>query len=264
MSFERRHIASSAALALSLSLLVSGCAMQLGGGSATSGERPSESTSRAEQTSRTESPSTVAVEPAETSEQEVSGPDSVIAAILAERRRGDYPEIELWESGFTITERSRIGSQARTDYERALSLLNQQRYAEGIAVLETVTAAAPDVTAPYVDLGLAYGQVGDLEQAEQALATADLLSPNNPIIKNELGIVYRKSGRFAEARASYESALAVYQGYHFAQRNLAVLCDLYLADLECALANYRAYLTSVGTDPEVEIWVADLENRLGR
>jgi Flp pilus assembly protein TadD len=163
-----------------------------------------------------------------------------------------------------MTERSRIGSQARTDYERALSLLSQERYAEGVAVLEAVTAAAPDVTAPYVDLGLAYGRLGDLEQAERALATADLLSPDNPIIKNELGIVYRKTGRFAEARASYESALAVYQGYHFAQRNLAVLCDLYLADLECALQNYRAYLTSVGTDAEVEIWVADIENRLGR
>ena len=89
------------------------------------------------------------------------------------------------------------------------------------------------------------------------------LSPNNPIVKTELGILYRKTGRFDEARASYESALAVYQGYHFAQRHLGVLCDLYLADLECALQNYRAYLTSVGTDAEVEIWVADIENRLG-
>ncbi len=187
----------------------------------------------------------------------------MIDAVLAERRRGDYPEIELWETGFTITERSRISSQARTDYERALSLLSQERYVEGIAVLQTVTVAAPDVTAPYIDLAVAYSRVGDHEQAEQALTTADLLSPNNPIVKNELGILYRKTGRFDEARASYESALAVYQGFHFAQRNLGVLCDLYLADLECALQNYRAYLTSVGSDAEVEIWVADIENRLG-
>lgn len=253
MNSDRRNIVAVTALGL----LLSGCAMQLGGGSTASVERPRTSPSSERVAQATP------VEPVAATEATVEEPTSVIAAILAERRRGDYPEIELWETGFTFTERSRIGSQARTDYERALSLLSQKRYVEGIAVLETVTDAAPDVTAPYIDLGVAYGRVGDHEQAEQALATADLLSPNNPIVKNELGILYRKTGRFADARASYESALAVYQGYHFAQRNLAVLCDLYLADLECALQNYRAYLTSVGSDAEVEIWVADIENRLG-
>jgi Flp pilus assembly protein TadD len=253
MSFDRRNIAAVAALGL----LLSGCAMQLGGASSARVEQSSTGPS----TERVAEP--VTVEAVSATEATVEETTSVIDAILAERRRGDYPEIELWETGFTITERSRIGSQTRTDYERALSLLSQERYVEGIAVLETVTAAAPDVTAPYIDLGVAYSRVGDQEQAEQALTTADLLSPNNPIVKNELGILYRKTGRFDEARASYESALAVYQGFHFAQRNLGVLCDLYLADLECALQNYRAYLTSVGSDAEVEIWVADIENRLG-
>lgn len=187
---------------------------------------------------------------------------SVIDQILADRRRSDYPEVEMLDFGFTITEQVRIGSEARTDYERAISLLRSDRNAEGIAVLRQITGSTPDVTAPYIDLGIAYGRVGDFEKAEEALRTAELLSPEHPIIKNELGILYRKTGRFEEARASYEQALAVFQDFHFARRNLAVLCDLYLADLDCALANYRSYLDSVGSDPEVEIWVADLENRL--
>lgn len=186
-----------------------------------------------------------------------------IARILAERRRGDYPEIEVLESGFTITEQVQIRNDARTDYQRALALLGQQRYDEGIAILRAVVDGTPDATSPYIDLAIAYGHVGELELAEESLAAAALLSPNNPVVHNELGIVYRRTGRFDEARASYEQALAVYGDFHYARRNLAVLCDLYLADLGCALQNYRIYLDSVGGDPEVEIWVADIENRLG-
>jgi tetratricopeptide (TPR) repeat protein len=186
----------------------------------------------------------------------------VLSRILADRRRGDYPEIEVLESGFTITEHVQIRNDVRASYESALGMLRQERYQEGISMLRGVVEAAPDATAPYIDLAIAYERIGDLERAEESLDTAALLSPNNPVIYNELGIVYRKTGRFADARASYEQALAVFGDFHYARRNLAVLCDLYLADLGCALENYRAYLDSVGSDSEVEIWVADIENRL--
>ena len=65
-----------------------------------------------------------------------------------------------------------------------------------------------------------------------------------------------------EARASYEAALAVYPGFHFARRNLAILCDLYLADLECALDNYEAYMQTVPGDEEASMWIADIRYRL--
>ena len=89
-------------------------------------------------------------------------------------------------------------------------------------------------------------------------------NPDHPIAHNELGIVYRKSGRFAEARKSYEAALAFYPGYHFARRNLAVLCDLYLGDLNCALENYEAYMTTVPSDEEATMWITDIRQRIGR
>jgi Flp pilus assembly protein TadD len=190
-----------------------------------------------------------------------NGGNDAIAAVLAERRRGDFPEIEFVDAGFTITEQVRIGNDARDDYERAIGLLNQNRLDEGIALLRNVTATAPDATSPYIDLGIAYARSGNLADAEEALKSALLLSPDNPIALNELGVLYRRSGRFAEARSSYERALVVFGGFHYARRNLGVLCDLYLADTACALQNYRAYLALVGTDAEVEIWVADLENR---
>jgi len=173
--------------------------------------------------------------------------------------------IEIQEQlGFTITEKARISANVRLDYNEALALLGQDRIDEGIALLELVAGAAPELSAPHIDLGIAYHRAGDLEAAEENLLLALESNPDHPIAHNELGIVYRKSGRFAEARQRYESALAIYPGYHYARRNLAVLCDLYLVDLRCALENYEAYMATVREDDEAAMWIADIRYRLGQ
>ena len=185
-----------------------------------------------------------------------------IARAPRERSRRDYPEIQTDETGFTITEQLRISGEARADYQAALQVLRQERYEQGIAMLLDIVDIAPEITAPYIGLGIAYGKTGDLTAAEEALLNALALAPDHPIAHNELGIVYRMTGRFDEARTSYEQALSVYPGFHYARRNLGVLCDLYLADMNCALEHYEAYLSAVDDDPEVAIWVTDIRNRL--
>ena len=168
------------------------------------------------------------------------------------------------EIGFTITEKARISGKVRAEYESALDLLEQGKHEQGIELLQRITEEAPELSAPRIDLGIAFHRIGDLESAETNLQKALELNPNHPIVHNELGIVYRKTGRFAEARRSYEKALAVYPGFHFARRNLAILCDVYLADLPCAIENYQAYLDAVPDDDEATIWIADIRNRVGQ
>ena len=166
--------------------------------------------------------------------------------------------------GFTITEEVRLSGDVRADYDRAVQLLAQQQYTQGIAMLQKVTAEAPNVTAPYINLGIAYGHTEDFEHAEQSLKRALELNPRHPIAHNELGMLYRRTGRFAEARASYERALAIHPEFHFARRNLAILCDIYLKDLACALENYEHYEAAVPDDEEAAMWIADVRNRAGR
>lgn len=173
--------------------------------------------------------------------------------------------IEIQENvGFTITEDARISGDVRTDYEAALGLFEEGRYAQGLELLEAVVEEAPYLTAPRIDLGIAHHRAGNLDAALRNLVEAVELSPDHPVAHNELGIVHRKLGRFADARESYEAALAIYPGYHYARRNLAILCDLYLADLDCALRNYEAYMTTVTGDDQAEIWIADIRQRIGQ
>lgn len=171
--------------------------------------------------------------------------------------------IEIQEQvGFVITEEAQVGSEVRADYAQAMRLLEQGHTAEGIALLETTAAAAPELSAPQIDLGIAYRRSGDLVAAEEHLTKALALNPNHPVIHNELGIVYRESGRFTEARQSYEAALAIYPGFHYARRNLGVLCDLYLGDLPCALEHYQAYVETAPEDEKAAMWLADVRNRI--
>lgn len=190
---------------------------------------------------------------------------AIISACATTESSRTPARIDIQEQvGFTITEEARISNDVRMKYDEALNNLERGELEQGVAMLEAVVEAAPNLSAPRIDLGIAYHRSGNLEAAENHLLLALESNPHHPIAHNELGILQRKSGRFAEARKSYEAALAIYPGYHFARRNLAILCDLYLADLNCALGNYEAYVATVPSDDEVSMWITDLRYRIGQ
>jgi len=167
-------------------------------------------------------------------------------------------------SGFTISESVRASGSARAGFDSAVRALEQKQYDSGIEQLTLVTEAAPDATSAHIDLAIAYRETNDLERAEASLKKALELNSRHPVALNELGIVYRKTGRFAEARKSYEQVLALYPGFHFARRNLAILCDVYLGDARCALEQYELYLQAVPGDEKAAMWVTDLRARAGK
>lgn len=169
---------------------------------------------------------------------------------------------QLSETGFTLTENVQIDAGTRAQYDNAVRQLEQKQYEQGIAALLEVTRSVPTATAPYIDLGIAYGRTGDLDKAEASFKRALEINPRHPIGHNELGMVYRRKGRFAEARASYERAIALVPDFHFARLNLAILCDLYLADTACALDNYEAYQRAMPDDKQAAMWIADLRTRV--
>ncbi len=164
-------------------------------------------------------------------------------------------------AGFTITDAGRVSPELRDRYVAAVGYLEQGLHERGVAELRAVTEQAPELANPHVDLGIAYGRVGDLPQAAASLEQAVAVSADHPIALNELALIYRKQGRFADARASYERALALYPDFHVANKNLAILCDLYQRDYGCALRHYKAYHALAPDDSQAAIWIADVEGR---
>jgi tetratricopeptide (TPR) repeat protein len=178
---------------------------------------------------------------------------------------GGRPAATTVESpeGFTITEAVRPRMGLRSNFDEAREALAKHDSDRGIALLVEITESDPGFAAPHINLGIAYREAGDLEGAETSLLRAIEASPRHPVAHNELGIVYRRLGRFAEARASYETALEFHEDFHFARKNLAIVCDLFLEDLPCALEHYEIYRAAVPEDENVAMWVADLSQRIG-
>ena len=165
--------------------------------------------------------------------------------------------------GFLIREPSGMDAQLRADFDQAGAMIKEAKYDKATLLLEKVIAQSPEMTAPHINLAIAYKQINKPEQAEQHLKKALELIPGHPVASNEYGLLLRKAGRFAEGRAIYENALAVFPEYHPIHKNLGILCDLYLKDLACAVEHYEIYSKAMPRDEQVKICLADLHTRLG-
>lgn len=194
----------------------------------------------------------------------VSGPKPMPDKIPATVNGPTVARLEEGRQGFIINEPAVTDEQARKEFERAIALMNEAQYDQAIELLGKVVERSPDITAPYINLAIAYRQVNKPDQAEAHLKTALNLIPDHPVAGNEYGLLCRKAGRFDEARQIYEKVIVRFPDYYPVRRNLGILCDLYLNDLECALEQYEIYSEGMPEDRQVTFWIADLRNRLGQ
>lgn len=157
-----------------------------------------------------------------------------------------------------------IPPQAQADLDAAMALLRAEQYEPSIAAFKKLAISLPDNPIPLINVALAYKKLDKLDLAEEYLKQALATEADNPVASNELALLYREKGRFAEARPIYENTLRKYPNFMMAHKNLGVLCDLYLRDYECALTHYKIYAQSAPDDKNVKIWIADLQKRSGK
>ena len=127
-----------------------------------------------------------------------------------------------------------------------------------------MTLSYPQLSAPFVNLGILYRKSGRLDQSEEALKSAVERNGANAVAWNELGATQRLRGEFPDAAASYEKAIAADSNFAPAYRNLGVVSDIYLGDPERALTSLERYKELTGEDRPVTSWIAELRQRTGK
>ncbi len=148
----------------------------------------------------------------------------------------------------------------------ALAELLPARYArsETLDGPDANPANPPELTAPFVAARVAL-EAGRDAEARALLEAALALEPGNATGWSRLGVAERRLGRFEAARAAYDRAVVADPAYAGAERNLALLLDLYLVDPAAALPHYERYGQLAGADDrEAAAWLVELRARLGQ
>jgi Tfp pilus assembly protein PilF len=155
-----------------------------------------------------------------------------------------------------------VSSEVQGIFDQALQLLQQEKYDTAITLLNSVIEQEKRLTAPYINLAMAYRHTGNEKLAEENLLKALAIDQAQPVANNELGILYRKQGRFDDAKKVYANALSEYPDYLPVIKNLGILCDVYMRDPQCALEQFEKYQQYAPEDKTVKIWIADLKTRI--
>ncbi len=154
-----------------------------------------------------------------------------------------------------------VDAAVEKDFNHAVSLMQSNKNKLAVTILKTVVAREKRLPVPFVNLAIAYNRLGEKQLAEDNLVNALKLDAGHAEANNELGMIYRKAGKFKAARSVYENAIEANPAYLPAKKNLGILCDLYLRDFDCAYEQFSAYLEARPNDKTMAIWIADVERR---
>lgn len=120
-----------------------------------------------------------------------------------------------------------------------------------------------DVSQVHAALASEALQQGNKDKAVAAYRKAFDLDPNDAASANNLALLLREKGQFREAVSLLQEGLEYSPDTADLHYNLAVIAELYLLDLELALAHYRQFRAlNEQEDQLVAGWIADLERRL--
>ena len=148
---------------------------------------------------------------------------------------------------------------AEGKHRYALALMEKEEWQEAVEELEQLTAARPDLSGPWVNLGIARTMLGQGDAAEVAFEQALEANSRNAEAWNQLGILYRRSNRLEKARAAYTKGLEHAPDHADLHWNLALLHDVHLPDPALALQHFERYRELTGTDdPQLQQWIARL------
>ena len=153
-------------------------------------------------------------------------------------------------------------SIAETELLRTRALLQLKEGRPELAIGDLESASGPGDNGPWLLLGIADLQKGDLPKAEENFRRAIKTDPDRYEGYLNLGLTLRRQGKFADAAGIYKEGLRMspHPDLHL---NLGVLYELYRGEPALALQQYRKYLEQEGpAGDRVRGWAEFLEGVL--
>jgi len=157
-----------------------------------------------------------------------------------------------------------VTARGKADFDRAVGFMRSGNNTEAELEFKQVALQFPQLSTPYVNLGILYRKTGRLDLSEDSLKTAVERNDGSAVAWTELGATQRLRGEFPSAAASYEKAISADPNFAPAYRNLGVVSDLYLGDPERALTAFERYKELTGEEKPVSGWIAELRARTGK
>jgi tetratricopeptide (TPR) repeat protein len=171
------------------------------------------------------------------------------------------------DGGVSARAPSGVSAGMQSEFKRAMELMAAGKYPEAVPVLEGIVAKNDRLPGAQINLAIAYMNVGGkeyYEKAEKALLRAIQVSSKEAVAYNELGLLYRRIGRFEESKKAYRQAIALDSDYTMPYLNMGILCDIYLQDPVCAIEYFEKYKLLVPAQAQkTEGWLTDLRRRAG-
>jgi tetratricopeptide (TPR) repeat protein len=167
-------------------------------------------------------------------------------------------------SGTTAVETAAV-IDVEGEFQAALKLMKAEDWHVAADRLAAITAAKPLLSGPWTNLGIARNKIGDTAGAEAAFINAIDANSRQIVAYNELGILYRRSGRLEEAASMYNQGLKINPNDERIHWNLGILNDRYLSNPAQALIHYQHYqqLTQ-SQDGQLLSWINKLRDQVSQ
>lgn len=160
-----------------------------------------------------------------------------------------------------------VNANLRKQFSNGLEAMTKEDWQGAIDQFDRIILSQSDLSGAHLNRGICLEHLEKTQAAKVSYETALLMNPQNVFALNRLGHWYRNQGQFNQAREQYQKALNLWPDYLGANKNMAILLDLYLHNPAQALPYYEhtALLIKAETgkeDRQVKGWIIDLKRRL--
>ena len=150
-------------------------------------------------------------------------------------------------------------------YDLVSQRVRNKKIDSAMKLLHQLQQAHPNYSGPSYKIASLYFQQSSFEKALAAIQKSLTIDSKNYHAHNLYGILLRSTGKFQQAKAAYQKAIALFPGFSKGHLNLAILADIYLYDFKLALNHYQQYQLIEGDkERQVSGWIIDLKRRMAR